>query len=106
MSKINSQVSLTLDECLIKILLDYDGKSGLIIGESTFSNLEGDAIKALVFVHSGVSTVRWKQVVAYYYTPKSYDGTNYAPIRTDILGMFHDFNRYGIPKYSYAELIW
>uniref|UniRef100_A0A0K2TKF3 Putative LOC100209634 [Hydra vulgaris] n=1 Tax=Lepeophtheirus salmonis TaxID=72036 RepID=A0A0K2TKF3_LEPSM len=36
------------------------------MGESSSPNTKGNATKALVFILSSVSPVRWKQVVAYF----------------------------------------
>ncbi|CAB4067027.1 unnamed protein product [Lepeophtheirus salmonis] len=44
-------------EYSIKVLLDYDGKNGSIIGEASFPYFEGDTTKALAFMLSGVSTI-------------------------------------------------
>ncbi|CAF2745941.1 unnamed protein product [Lepeophtheirus salmonis] len=74
MSEIYRKASLTLNECSIKVSVDYDGKSCFIIGESTFPFATGDATKALVFMLSGVSTIKWKQIIAYNFTRNVYDG--------------------------------
>ncbi|CAB4065808.1 BTBD13 [Lepeophtheirus salmonis] len=58
---------------------------GSIMGESSFPNSKGNATKALVFMLSGVSTVRWKQVVAYFFTPNAYERKDYGPIVIDTI---------------------
>ncbi|CAB4065772.1 unnamed protein product [Lepeophtheirus salmonis] len=83
----DTKASLSLDECSNKVSVDYDGKGGSIMGESIFPNPEGDATKALVFMLSGVSTIKWKQVFAYYFIPNVYDGREHAPITTSLIKM-------------------
>ena len=59
---------LTLDELSIKTALQYDSSSGVILGNVSLPHHKPTpATKALVFMLSGIR-IRWKQVVAYYYT--------------------------------------
>ncbi|CAB4057671.1 unnamed protein product [Lepeophtheirus salmonis] len=59
------------------------------MGESSFPYSKGDATKALVFMISGDSTARWKQVVPNYFTPNAYDGSNIGRIIIDVFKMLY-----------------
>ena len=76
--------TLTFDETELKQAIEYDLRSDSFLGHSTLPNSEGDAVKCLVFMLTGAGTVRWKQIVSFYFTPSSYDGQEYVPILLEI----------------------
>ena len=47
---------LTLDECEIKVAVEFDQANGCILGNSTFPDSAQKASKALVFMLSGKCT--------------------------------------------------
>ena len=75
---------LTLDEMSITSCIEYDAGSGNIIGNATLPGHEGRATHGLVFMIGGIVS-RWKQVVAYYFTTNSTDGTAFVPIVMSII---------------------
>lgn len=75
---------MTLDEMSLKSGRRYDVKSDRFIGDVTLPKHKGLATKSLVFMIAG-NTTKWKQPVAYYFTPSSVDGTVFIDIVLDIL---------------------
>jgi hypothetical protein len=75
---------LTLDEMKISSKIEYDKGSDKYIGHVTLPDHSGTAEHALVFMLSGI-TVRWKQVVAFYFTGNSVNGAKFKAIVLDII---------------------
>lgn len=61
---------LFFDEMSIKEATDFDTSTSSIIGNATLTGSSGSASKALVFVLGGIRS-RWKQIVAYHFTPST-----------------------------------
>lgn len=76
--------ALTLDEMSITPSVEYDVRTGRLMGEVTLPGHSGKATHAMVFMLSGIST-RWKQTVAYYFTGNSVFGSAVKPIVTNII---------------------
>src|SRR5688572_8957393 len=76
--------ALTLDEMSITPSVEYDIRTGRLMGEVTLPGHSGKATHAMVFMLSGIST-RWKQTVAYYFTGNSVFGSAIKPIVTNII---------------------
>ena len=72
------------DEMSIKKGVQYAPGLHRWYGEVTLPGHEGIANKGLVFMLAGI-TVRFKQVLAYYYTNDVTDGNVYGPIVRDIV---------------------
>lgn len=72
---------LVFDEMSITPARTFDGSIKSYLEKATIANHKGEkniATHALVIMLGGISS-RWKQVVAYYYTSDSVDGTNLKP---------------------------
>lgn len=72
---------IVLDEISITPGLFYDSASGSYIGNVTLPGHDDKelATHVLVIIFAGVSQ-RWKQIIDYFYTGKSTDGTQYKPL--------------------------
>ncbi|KAB0804614.1 hypothetical protein PPYR_01584 [Photinus pyralis] len=75
---------LVLDEMAITPGNTYDSSLSKYFGDVTLPEHTGIATHVLVFMLGGI-TVRWKQVVAYYYTSNSVNGTVFKDIIMEIL---------------------
>jgi Transposase protein len=80
---------LTLDEMSITASVDFDNRSGNLIGDVTLPGHTGIATHSLVFMLGGITT-RWKQTVAYYFTGNSTDGSVFSTIVFEIIKRCHD----------------
>jgi hypothetical protein len=80
---------LTLDEMSITAGIDFDNRTGNFIGDVTLPGHTGVATHSLVFMLGGITT-RWKQTVAYYFTPNATDGSVFAPIVLEIIKRCHE----------------
>ncbi len=80
--------ALTMDEMSLKESVDYDLKSDSFIGDVTLPHHSGRATKAFCFQLGGL-TVRWKQVVGYFFTGNSVRGEVVGPINTEIIEKAH-----------------
>lgn len=76
--------ALTIDEMSISQSVEYDTRSGRLLGSATLPGHSGKATHAMVFMLAGIST-RWKQVVAYYFTGNSVFGSVMKPIVINIV---------------------
>ena len=84
MNKQERMCLLSLDEMSLKQAKEFDVRTGTLEGEANFPNHSGPATHALVFQLCGLST-RWKQVVAYYFTPNSVKGAEIKPVIIEII---------------------
>lgn len=80
--------TLVLDEMSIKSSVEFDVRTGTILGQVTLPGHHGKATHALVLMLAGVSS-RWKQVVAYYFTGNSVYGSALKPIVVNLLKKAH-----------------
>jgi hypothetical protein len=84
MKETERECCITLDEMKIDQKIDWDRKLDQLAGYVTLPSHSGKADHALVFMLGGIST-RWKQVVAYYYTGSSTNGSVLKNIIFDII---------------------
>ena len=77
---------ITMDEFAIKPSLDYDSKNDAFIGNVTLPGHEaqGKATKCLVFQIGG-TTLRYKQIVGYFFTPNSIQGQVLGSVLSEII---------------------
>ena len=75
---------LSIDEMSIKPATEYDLRTCTIEGRANLPNHTGDATHAMVFQLCGLAT-RWKQVVAYFFTPNAVKGIEMKPIVTAVV---------------------
>lgn len=86
-SSLDKHYMLVFDEMSITPARTFDGSTKSYLEKATIANHKGEkniATHALVIMLAGISS-RWKQVVVYYYTSDSVDGTNLKPIICNIL---------------------
>ena len=76
--------ALTLDEMSITPSVEYDTRTGRLMGEVSLPGHSGKATHAMVFMLSGIST-RWKQTVGYYFTGNSVYSSALKPIILNIV---------------------
>ncbi len=74
MKETERECCITLDEMTIESKIEWDKALDQLTGYVNLPRHSGKANHALVFMLSGIST-RWKQVVAYYYTGSSTNGS-------------------------------
>ena len=81
--------SLSMDEMSIKKSLDYDLKSDSFMGYVTLPGHSGEASKAFCIQLGGLTT-RWKQIVGYYFTGNSVDGSKVGPAIMEVMSKAHE----------------
>lgn len=74
---------LVLDEMAIRPSTTYDTSLKKMFGTVTLPNHTGTATHVLVFMLAGI-TSRWKQIVAYYFTSNTVDGSVFKDIINEI----------------------
>lgn len=82
---------MTLDEMTIKASRRYDVKNDEFVGDVTLPGHKGIATKALVWMLGGITT-KWKQPIAYHYTPSSVNGEVFVPILNKLLHKAKEIN--------------
>ncbi len=93
-TKVNSMAAddrdccLTLDEMKTTGKVEYDKSSDKYVGYVTLPGHSGSAEHGLVFMLSGIR-LRWKQVVAYYFTGNSVNGKEFKAIIVEIIKKAH-----------------
>lgn len=86
-NNLDKHCAIVLDEMTIAKGLIYNTSTHSYIGKATLVNMSGkfdDATHALVIMLAGIG-IRWKQIVAYYYTSNSVDGSQLKPIIYEII---------------------
>lgn len=84
---LDKHCAIVLDEMTIAKGLIYYTSTHSYLEKATLANMSGefdDATHDLVIMLAGIGS-RWKQVVAYYYTSNSEDGSHLKPIIYDVL---------------------
>ena len=80
--------AMSMDEMSIKKSIDFDVKSDSFLGFVTLPDHEGEASKAFCVQLGGLNT-RWKQIVAYFFTGNSVDGSKIGPTMLEIMKCAH-----------------
>lgn len=88
MNDFQKDCTLTMDEMDLKESADFCVASGTFIGNITLPEHSGVASKALVVMLAGITT-RWKQIVAFYFTGNSTNGSVLCDLVVEVIKCAH-----------------